>query len=51
MSCIETTLLILTGANIPGKRREALIYAAGLPLYLKTIWESADDGYRGFDMV
>ncbi len=40
-----------TGANIPGNRREALIYAGGLPLYLKTIRELANDGYKGFDMM
>ncbi|OQV03216.1 hypothetical protein CLAIMM_08290 [Cladophialophora immunda] len=40
-----------TGANVPGKRREALIYAGGLPLYLKTIQESADGGYIGFDII
>lgn len=36
------------GANIPGKPREALVYAGGIPLYLKTTNEVAKEGYRGF---
>ncbi|HEY4833890.1 MAG TPA: NAD(P)/FAD-dependent oxidoreductase, partial [Bradyrhizobium sp.] len=36
------------GANIPGKRREMLVYPGGLPLYLQKCKESADAGYAGF---
>jgi cation diffusion facilitator CzcD-associated flavoprotein CzcO len=36
------------GANIPGKKREMLVYPGGLPLYLQKCRESADAGYAGF---
>ena len=36
------------GANIPGKKREMLVYPGGLPLYLQKCKESADSGYAGF---
>lgn len=36
------------GANIPGKRREALNYMGGLPMYREKCWESAREGYAGF---
>jgi len=36
------------GANIPGKKREMLVYPGGLPLYLRKCRESADAGYSGF---
>src|SRR5438128_12530433 len=36
------------GANIPGKKREMLVYPGGLPLYLRKCKESADAGYAGF---
>lgn len=36
------------GDNIPGKPREALNYMAGLPMYRKKIWESANESYAGF---
>jgi cyclohexanone monooxygenase len=36
------------GANIPGKKREMLVYPGGLPLYLQKCKESADAGYAGF---
>jgi cation diffusion facilitator CzcD-associated flavoprotein CzcO len=39
------------GDNIPGKPREALNYMAGLPLYREKIWESANNGYRGFELT
>jgi len=38
------------GANIPGKLREALNYAGGIPLYLKTIRSAVEDGFRGFTL-
>jgi cation diffusion facilitator CzcD-associated flavoprotein CzcO len=36
------------GANIPGKKREMLVYPGGLPLYLQKCKEAADAGYAGF---
>jgi cyclohexanone monooxygenase len=33
------------GANIPGKKREMLVYPGGLPLYLQKCKESADAGF------
>jgi cation diffusion facilitator CzcD-associated flavoprotein CzcO len=36
------------GANIPGKVRESLNYAGGVPLYIKEIEECAKSGYKGF---
>ncbi|KIV91694.1 hypothetical protein PV10_06208 [Exophiala mesophila] len=39
------------GDNIPGKPREALNYMAGLPMYRKKLWESADNGYEGFELT
>jgi cation diffusion facilitator CzcD-associated flavoprotein CzcO len=36
------------GANIPGKKREMLVYPGGLPLYLQKCKQSADAGYAGF---
>jgi cation diffusion facilitator CzcD-associated flavoprotein CzcO len=36
------------GANIPGKRREMLIFAGGLPAYIAKCRESAERGYDGF---
>jgi len=36
------------GANIPGKKREMLVYPGGLPLYLQKCKESANAGYAGF---
>ena len=36
------------GANIPGKRREMLIFAGGLPAYIAMCRDSADKGYEGF---
>jgi hypothetical protein len=36
------------GANIPGKTREMLVCAGGLPAYMEKCGESADWGYEGF---
>lgn len=36
------------GANIPGKRRETLIFAGGLPAYIAKCNENAERGYEGF---
>jgi hypothetical protein len=36
------------GTNIPGKKKEALNYSGGLPLYIKTINDVADNGWDGF---
>jgi cation diffusion facilitator CzcD-associated flavoprotein CzcO len=36
------------GANIPGKPREILAFAGGLPAYMAKVRESAQRGYEGF---
>ena len=36
------------GANIPGKAREMLVFAGGLPAYITKCSESAERGYEGF---
>jgi hypothetical protein len=36
------------GTNIPGKPREPLNCAGGVPLYIKTINDSLKNGYDGF---
>jgi cyclohexanone monooxygenase len=36
------------GANIPGKPREILSFAGGLPAYMAKCAESAERGYEGF---
>jgi cyclohexanone monooxygenase len=36
------------GANIPGKPKEMLMYAGGLPGYLKEFRKCVSDNYRGF---
>ncbi len=38
------------GANIPGKLREMLIFAGGLPAYIAKCRESAERGYQGFSI-
>ncbi|KAF5379007.1 hypothetical protein D9757_009109 [Collybiopsis confluens] len=38
------------GANIPGKKREMLQYAGGIPTYVKAINDSAQNGYSGWVM-
>jgi hypothetical protein len=38
----------MPGTNIPGKPREALNYAGGIPTYLKTIREVLDNNFEGF---
>lgn len=39
------------GANIPGKPREHLNYAGGIPRYKKTIEDVRAKGYEGFVVV
>jgi hypothetical protein len=36
------------GANVPGKPREQLNYAGGIPLYEKECREALDNGFQGF---
>lgn len=36
------------GDNIPGKRRECLIYLGGVPDYYKSLNECAAKDYEGF---
>jgi hypothetical protein len=38
------------GDNIPGKKRECLIYLGGVPAYHKAISECAAEGYKGFEI-
>jgi hypothetical protein len=38
------------GDNIPGKKRECLIYLGGVPAYYKAIGDCAAGGYEGFEM-
>lgn len=40
-----------TGANVPGKRIEALSFTGGLPLYISLIQESAKVGYADFSLT
>ncbi len=37
-------------SNLPGRKRQVLIYAGGLPLYRETCDLAAADGYAGFDL-
>ena len=39
------------GTNIPGKKKQVLNYAGGMPLYLKTIQEAFDKDLEGFDVT
>jgi hypothetical protein len=39
------------GANIPGKPREHLNYAGGIPRYKNTLEEVRREGYKGFVVV
>ncbi|KAL6721962.1 hypothetical protein ACLMJK_001067 [Lecanora helva] len=39
------------GANIPGKPREQLNYAGGMPRYERELRGSLEDGFRGFAVV
>ena len=38
------------GTNIPGKPKQALNYAGGVPLYLKTIREVIENNFEGFEL-
>ncbi|EXJ75669.1 uncharacterized protein A1O5_00176 [Cladophialophora psammophila CBS 110553] len=38
------------GANIPGKPKEPLNYAGGIPQYIKTLAEVKGQGYKGFEI-
>jgi cyclohexanone monooxygenase len=39
------------GANIPGKKREILVYPGGLPSYLEIVNKVAAEGYTGFKLA
>lgn len=39
------------GDNIPGKPREPYIYLGGVPTYVKTINEVAQNDYEGFRFI
>jgi hypothetical protein len=39
------------GDNIPGTKRECLIYLGGVPAYYRSIRECADGGYEGFEIM
>ncbi|PPJ60671.1 hypothetical protein CBER1_03433 [Cercospora berteroae] len=54
LALAERTLMIKTsswymGANVPGKRREYLIYLGGLPLYKQKMQEAVDD-WQGYSV-
>ena len=38
------------GANVPGKRKEILMYSGGVPQYMETIGKCAAAGYPGYLM-
>jgi hypothetical protein len=38
------------GTNIPGKPRQVLNYAGGVPLYIKTITEVFNNDLEGFEV-
>ncbi|KAJ6647438.1 Baeyer-Villiger monooxygenase [Pseudolycoriella hygida] len=38
------------GANIPGKRRETLNFAGGIPMYISFLKDCSSDNYKGFEM-
>lgn len=50
MSLLPGTKSWYTGDNIPGKKREPLIYLGGVPTYYKAIWECKEKGYEGFEL-
>jgi len=39
------------GANIPGKKKEALAYVGGLPKYIKELEQCAKNNYEGFALA
>jgi len=39
------------GDNIPGKRREPLIYLGGVPSYFQKLSECAGHEYAGFELA
>jgi hypothetical protein len=51
MSLLPSAKSWYMGDNIPGKKRECLIYLGGVPTYYKTISECAAKGYEGFDIM
>ncbi|GIZ49870.1 hypothetical protein CKM354_001288800 [Cercospora kikuchii] len=51
MSLLPGTKSWYMGDNIPGKKRECLIYLGGVPTYYKTITECAAKGYEGFEFA
>lgn len=50
MSLLPSTKSWYMGDNIPGKRREPLVYLGGVPTYYKTINACAASGYEGFEL-
>ncbi|KIW86955.1 uncharacterized protein Z519_12420 [Cladophialophora bantiana CBS 173.52] len=50
MSLLPTTKSWYMGDNIPGKIREPLVYLGGVPTYYKTLNESAEHEYEGFQL-
>ena len=47
---VGANILKYNGANIPGKPKEALNYAGGIPMYIKEIGKERDEGYPGFEL-
>ena len=50
MSLLPTTKSWYMGDNIPGKRRECLIYLGGVPTFYKILGDCAKNGYDGFKL-
>lgn len=48
-SLLPTAKSWYMGDNIPGKKREMLIYLGGVPAYYNFIGECAAKGYEGFE--
>ncbi|KAJ5520430.1 hypothetical protein N7463_000883 [Penicillium fimorum] len=39
------------GLNVPGKRREVLLWAGGLPMYRQEIWDAISPDWKGFTLA
>lgn len=47
---VDVKPAILTTNFRPGKPKEALNYAGGIPIYIKEIGRERDEGYPGFEL-
>ena len=49
---LDCEMCLLTDCSqIPGKPREPLNFAGGIPLYVKMLRESLDNDYKGFEVA